>query len=138
VKALLHPRTFYRRIDMRKLFIIAFLAFALMSSTAYSQSAEVRGRVFWRGNVDDRVHLVIQGSRLEHRTMYGKQMPDGVFSFTAALPGEPVAVEALKKKGRGDVTVIQQPSDQNDFTAIVEVYDRGGGAKEYQLEIFWR
>lgn len=123
---------------MRKLFMMAFLAFAVLGSHAYSQSSEVRGRVFWRGNVDDRVQLLIQGSKLEHRTMYGKQMPDGVSSFTATLPREPVSVEALKKKGRGEVTVTQQPSDQNDFTAIVEIYDSGGGAKEYQIEIFWR
>ncbi len=118
--------------------MMAFLAFTVTGSIAYSQSNQVLGRVFWRGNVDDRLHLVIQGSKLEHRTIAGKPLPEGVHSFTAALPREAVTVETLKKKGRGEVHVIQQPSDQNDFTAIVEIYDSGGGAKEYQLEIFWR
>ncbi len=117
---------------------MAFLAFIVISSVAHSQSNQVLGRVFWRGNVDDRVHLVIQGSKLEHRTVSGKPQPDGVYSFTAALPQVPVTVEAIKKKGRGEIRVIQQPSGQNDFMAIVEIYDDDGGAKEYQLEIFWR
>jgi len=49
-----------------------------------------------------------------------------------------VTVDVNRKKGRGKVRVIQQPSTDNDFTAIVEIYDNGGGAREYQLEIFWK
>ena len=34
--------------------------------------------------------------------------------------------------------MVQQPSSANDFTAIMEIADTDGGAKEYEIEILWR
>ncbi len=98
----------------------------------------IEGRVFWRGMVDDRIQLVIRGRKIETQTMSGRTMPEGTYSFTAPLPSQEVTVGATRTRGRGSVKVLQQPSAANEFTAIVEVYDDGGGARDYQLEIFWR
>jgi len=49
-----------------------------------------------------------------------------------------VEVSVNKLSGRGTVRVLQQPSRANDFTAVIEIYDTGGGAQEYRLEIVWR
>jgi hypothetical protein len=96
------------------------------------------GRLYWRGNVDDKVQLVIRGGNVEHRTLSGRSYPDGTFSFTSELPYRKVDVEADKKKGRGNVRVVQQPVKANDFTTVIEISDTDGGAREYQLEIYWR
>lgn len=96
------------------------------------------GRVYWRGMVDDRIQLVIRGNKIETRTISGRTMPEGTFSFTAPLPNRNVAVGVTRTRGRGSVRVLQQPSASNEFTTIVEVYDDGGGARDYQLDIFWR
>jgi hypothetical protein len=96
------------------------------------------GRVTWRGWVDDRVHLVIKGQSLETRTLSGTPRADGVSAFTSPLPGSTVEVGVEKTSGRGTVAVLQQPSAVNDYTAVVEIYDGSGGAREYRLDIFWR
>ncbi len=96
------------------------------------------GRLYWRGNVDDKMQLVIRGGKVEHRTLSGRSYPDGVFSFTAELPDRKVDVGVDKKKGRGNVRVIQQPVRANDFITVIEISDTDSGAREYQLEIFWR
>lgn len=101
-------------------------------------NAQASGRVFWRGTVDDKVQLVIRNDKVEERTISGQANPDGVYSFTTPLPDSPVNVNVAKKKGRGSSKVIQQPTADNDFTAIIEIYDNGGGAREYQLEISWK
>lgn len=98
----------------------------------------VIGRVYWRGMVDDKVQLVIRGNLIETRTMSGQAYPDGTFSFTALLPTREVNVGVTKSRGRGNVRVLQQPSQANDYTAVVEIVDSGGGAREYQLDIFWK
>ena len=98
----------------------------------------VSGRVFWRGMVDDKVQLVIRERTVTVQTIAGRPYPEGNFSFTAALPSRRVAVEVNKTRGRGNVRVIQQPTRDNDFTAIVEISDTDGGAREYQLDVFWR
>lgn len=109
-------------------------AIAFVTTQAHAQS----GKVFWRGMIDDKVQLVIRSDTIEEHTLSGQSNPDGVFSFTSPLPDSPVTVDINKKRGRGKVRLIQQPSANNDFTAIVEIYDDGGGAREYQLEIFWK
>jgi hypothetical protein len=101
-------------------------------------SGDVTGRAFWRGTVDSRVQISLSGKNITSNTLAGRDYGSGVFSFTSALPRRNVSVEVIKKAGRGDVRVIQQPSRSNDFTAIIEIVDDQGGAKEYQLEIFWR
>ena len=113
-------------------FLLVFLAI-----DAYAQNSA--GKVFWRGSVDDKVQLVIRGDKLEQRIVSGQPQPDGTFSFTADLPAQAVTVSVPRIEGRSKkITVVQQPTAENDFTAIVEVHDEGGGAREYFLEIAWR
>jgi hypothetical protein len=96
------------------------------------------GRAAWRGRIDDRVHLAIRGQSIEARLVSGAPQADGVATFTSPLPSHVVEVGVDKTRGRGTVTVLQQPSPVNDYTAVVEVYDGSGGAQEYRLDIFWR
>jgi hypothetical protein len=95
------------------------------------------GRVRWRGTVDDDVQLVIRDDNIEVRTIGGSEYSDANYNFTSPLPRRRVTVNAIKLKGRGEVRVIQQPSRDNDFTAVVQVRDSGGGAREYELEVTW-
>ena len=87
------------------------------------------GRVRWRGTVDDDVHLVIRDNNVEVRTIGGSPYDNATFNFTSPLPRRRVNVSAVRISGRGDVRVIQQPSRDNDFTAVVQVRDPSGGAR---------
>lgn len=95
------------------------------------------GRVRWRGTVDDDVHLVIRDNQVEVRTIGGSPYYNATFNFTSPLPRRRVNVSAVRLKGRGDVVVIQQPSRDNDFTAVVQIRDPSGGAREYEIEVSW-
>lgn len=97
-----------------------------------------QGRAFWRGTVDKEVHLILKRRTLETTTISGAVYSDVNFSFTATMPTRNVQVEVMKKKGRGSVRVLEQPSRDNDYTAVVQILDDAGGAKEYELEISWR
>lgn len=113
-----------------------FALFAVPSIQA--QSGSTSGKVFWRGSVDNKVHLTIKGDTIEQTTIEGAEKPDGTFSFTAPLPQQAVTVQVIRKEGRSKkIKVIQQPTADNDFTAVVEIHDDGGGARDYVLEIFW-
>lgn len=106
--------------------------------TGDSGDNSASGRAFWRGTVDKEVRLVIKDRYIETRLISGNPYSEGTFSFTSPLPTRNVSVEVNKKKGRGNVRVLQQPRRNNDYTAIVQIYDEGGGAREYELEIYWR
>ena len=96
------------------------------------------GSAFWRGTVDRKVQLYIRNRNIEVQTISGSPYDNGTYSFTSTLPTRNVRVDAIKKSGRGNVRVLQQPSRDNDYTAIVQILDDGSGAREYQLEISWR
>ena len=95
------------------------------------------GSLEWRGRVDDRVQLVIRGGTIEERTLSGTRMAEGRATFSSGLPATPVRLSVTKLAGRGDVRVVQQPSRQNGYTTIVEIYDPARGAQEYRLQVSW-
>jgi hypothetical protein len=124
---------------MKCLLLTLTLLLLLFSTDARAQSESSTGKIFWRGTVDNKVHLVVRGDSLEQRTVEGASKEPGKFSFTAPLPDEAVTVGVNRKEGRSKkIKVIQQPTAENDFTAIIEIHDDGSGARDYQLEIFWR
>jgi hypothetical protein len=124
---------------MKKASLALSLLLTFFCVQAAAQAQDATGKVFWRGNVDDKLHLVIRGTSVEHRTVAGQAQPDGLFSFTAPLPQQAVMVSVPRFEGRSKkITVVQQPSAENQFTAIVEVVDEGAGARDYFLEIAWR
>ncbi len=96
------------------------------------------GRVRWRGTVDDNVQLVIRDDRMEVRTIGGSVYENGTYNFTSPLPRRRgLTVVATKINGRGEVRVLQQPSRDNDYTAVVEIRDPKGEAREYEIEVSW-
>ena len=117
--------------------LFAAIITSLLLATGLPQT-QIAGRVFWKGMVDAKIQLSIKGDKIETKTLAGKEYPEGIYSFTTPLPDSPVTVGVNKTEGRGKVAVVQQPTQENNFTAIVEVADDKGGAKEYQLEVFWQ
>lgn len=95
------------------------------------------GRVRWRGRVDQKANIVISGSDVQSMDMSGTGLSGATFDINGVLAQRPGSVNANKRSGRGTVTVIQQPSRDNDYTAIVQVFDPGGGADNYDVEITW-
>ena len=92
----------------------------------------------WTGRVDDRANIIIRGNSLTVETISGNGVQTISQNMTRALPRQAVAVSAYKAEGRGDVTVIQQPNRANNFTTIIQVYDRSGGAGNYRVDISWQ
>jgi len=40
--------------------------------------------------------------------------------------------------GRGSVSVVQQPSSWNNYTAVIRVYDPRSGYGAYSFDLGWR
>ena len=119
----------------RVLFAALISSLLIVSGQSRNQAT---GRVFWKGMVDAKVQLSVRRDKIEAKTLGGKEYPDGVYSFTSPLPESAVTVALKQTEGRGKSAITQQPTQDNDFTAIVEITDDKGGAKEYQLEIYWQ
>ena len=95
------------------------------------------GRMTWRGRVDDDVRIRIRGGSADVETIGGTAYYDGQPNFYNSLPPRRVTVRLTMKRGRGDIFIEQQPSRENDFTAIVRIKDPKGGASDYEFELQW-
>lgn len=95
------------------------------------------GRMTWRGTVDDQVRIVIRGGTAELETIGGNPYYDAVTNFTASLPLRRVNVTLVKRRGRGEIFIEQQPTRQNNFAAVIRVRDPRGGAAEYEFDVLW-
>ena len=100
-------------------------------------SGRITGRMHWRGKVDDRVQIYVQGMHASVKAVSGHPISNTDFNFTSALPQHPATVEGRKTKGRGSVEIIQQPARSNDYTAVIEIYDSKGGSEDYEFELTW-
>jgi hypothetical protein len=124
---------------LRSILSISLFSFVLFiaASVAHAQTAS-NGKVYWFGSVDNTLHLVISGIKIEQRIVSGQARPDGSYSFTAPLPQGETTVRVTKLEGRGTkIRVVQQPNAGNNYEAIVEIVDDGGGARDYLVEIAW-
>ena len=70
-------------------------------------------------------------------TIGGTPYNDGQPNFSNALPNRRVTVRLTDKRGRGEIFIEQQPTRENDFTAIVRIKDSKGGASDYSFTLEW-
>ncbi|HEV8429248.1 MAG TPA: hypothetical protein VGQ41_15205 [Pyrinomonadaceae bacterium] len=95
------------------------------------------GSMTWRGRVDDDVRIRIRGGTADVETIGGTPYYDSQPNFSNSLPSRRVTVRLVKNRGRGDVFIEQQPSRENDFTAIIRIKDSRGGADNYEFTLEW-
>ena len=91
----------------------------------------------WRGRVDDDVRIRIRGGSADVETIGGTAYYDGQPNFENSLPNRRVTVRLTEKRGRGEIVIEQQPSRENDFTAVIRIRDTKGGASEYAFTLEW-
>jgi hypothetical protein len=95
------------------------------------------GIVTWKGKVDDRVSISVQGSEVKNVDISGTGMREISHTIKGSLPNRPAQVAVKKIDGRGTVSVIQQPNRSNDFMAIIQVSDPKPEDDKYKIEISW-
>ena len=98
-----------------------------------------RNLVRWTGDVDDALEIRIQGDRIDYRTLSGKSVKHVRVDFAnGGLPRNDVQVFVTDQTGRGSVSVVQQPSSWNNYTAVIRVYDPRSGYGAYSFDLGWR
>jgi hypothetical protein len=103
----------------------------------YPDTGNRSGRMTWRGRVDDDVRIKIRGGSADVETVGGSPYYDAQPNFSNSLPNRRVTVRLTEKRGRGEIFIEQQPTRENDFTAVVRIKDSKGGASDYAFTLEW-
>lgn len=95
------------------------------------------GRMTWKGRVDDDVRIVIRGGSADVETIGGTAYSDAQPNFEGSLPFRRVTVRLNVRRARGQVYIEEQPTRENNFTAVIRIKDPRGGASDYEFELSW-
>ncbi|HKO15898.1 MAG TPA: hypothetical protein VJU87_06645 [Gemmatimonadaceae bacterium] len=115
----------------------SWIAVVLVLASVAPLGAQQQVLLDWSGRVDSLARIRIQGSGA-HVSLIGSAQQDlGQLHIRNALPHRDGTVSVQVASGRGDVTIAQQPTADNDYTAVVLVRDHSGGTDQYQLTALW-
>ncbi|MFN0111138.1 MAG: BON domain-containing protein [Blastocatellia bacterium] len=96
------------------------------------------GTVAWSGIVDGMEEIIISGSSASVRHLSGNIPREVRASFSTAIPRSPMEVKLIWQTGRGQISIVQQPSAANGYTTIIRIDDsQKGGEKRYEFTIRW-
>lgn len=95
-------------------------------------------RLKWSGRVDNEVIVACSASQCSSTAIAGAPVMHESAKFSRPLPQSDVAVNVQTLEGRGEVAIIEQPSERNGFTTRVRIRDGDPGASDYAFALTWR
>ena len=100
---------------------------------------EPAGRGFlWRGTVDGRVRVTLHGGASFSEALTGARIIGEHAEVFRPLPSQSDVMPAIRKlQGRGQVAIVESPSEKNNFRLVFEIDDPGPGADDYEIELDW-
>jgi hypothetical protein len=106
-------------------------------SDSYDPEAK-RGRFDLRFYVDGDVEFDVRGDVVTIRSTSGRAPRDDGSEYSQPVPcAKYRSFTAEKKDGRGTVTLLEEPSPANDFTARLRITDPRGGEDRYHVRLEW-
>src|SRR5256885_255617 len=113
------------------------VAVPLLIGGAPALMAQGRNLFSWTGRVDREVQISMRGRDVWTNGIDRDDGGRSRLNVASALPRTDGYVRVQAVDGRGDVSVVQQPSAYNNYTTIVRVRDRSSGADRYRLNAYW-
>jgi hypothetical protein len=100
---------------------------------------DVSGRgMFWTGTVDGRVRVTLQGGASFSEVVEGAPIGGEHAEMLRPLPARSdLAPNIQKLRGRGRVSIVESPSEKNNYRLVFEIDDSEPGADSYQVELDW-
>ncbi len=113
------------------------LTIGLLALTASSAGAQGLQLITWTGDVDREVQIVLRGRSATTRDVGGNEPGASRIRVVNAVPRQDGSVIPQVAAGRGSVTVVQQPTATNNYTAVIRVRDPQAGTGRYRITAVW-
>lgn len=102
-----------------------------------SPPSRKRDRVKWSGRVEDEVVVSCAGSKCTSEAIHGVPVMREHTKFDRPLPDGDVRVRLEDVEGRGEVRLIEQPSESNGYSTRLRIRDPQPGAADYSFSLTW-
>ena len=91
----------------------------------------------WSGRVDDEAIIECRQNQCAPQATRGGPVTRDRYQFSRPLPNRSVRVSLEDANGRGEIRLIEQPSESNGYAARVLIRDSQGGAGDYGFALTW-
>jgi len=96
------------------------------------------GHFHWSGIVDGLDNILARGSTVSIVHLQSAPIQQGTYDMPSPLPNAEVNVTLTKIRGRGNISLLEQPSAANNYTAVVQVDDQAiAGSAWYEFTLDW-
>ncbi len=96
-----------------------------------------RPRVKWSGRVEEEVVVSCAGNKCTSEAIHGVPVMREHTKFDRPLPARDVRVILDDVNGRGEVRLIEQPSESNGYSTRLRIRDPQPGAGDYSFTLTW-
>jgi hypothetical protein len=96
-----------------------------------------RAALVWSGDVDSELEIVLRPSGVTYETIRGRP-PRGFQSALNQMTWPNAELCMNQIQGRGEASIIQQPTAENGYTARIRVRDPQPGFGHYVFMAIWR
>jgi len=91
----------------------------------------------WSGRVAEDITVSCRAQSCASVPDYGAPVAAEKFKFTRPLPDRAVEVKLARHEGRGEIRLVEQPSERNHYTARVSIHDPQSGSSDYSFTLTW-
>jgi hypothetical protein len=95
-------------------------------------------KLVWSGRVDEQAIISCQDKTCTSKADRGAPVAEERFKFSRPLPHRDVEVTLDDHAGRGDIRLVEQPRERNNYTARVSIRDPQNGSGEYSFTLAWK
>lgn len=96
-----------------------------------------KDKLTWSGRVDEEALISCQARSCVSSAARGSPVAAEHFKFSRPLPDRAVDVSLENAAGRGEIRLVEQPSESNHYTARVLIRDSQPGASDYSFTLAW-
>jgi hypothetical protein len=110
------------------------------ASNRFFEGAHSPGRsdqLVWTGRVDEEALISCHAKACVSNATQGAPVAAESSKFSKALPNKDVEVALESALGRGQIRLVEQPRQTNDYTARVSIRDPQSGSAEYTFTLSW-
>ncbi|MBZ5609919.1 MAG: hypothetical protein LAP38_16790 [Acidobacteriia bacterium] len=110
------------------------------ASSRFFEGSRSQGRmdqVTWSGRVDEEAVVSCRAKTCVSSAARGEPVAAEHFKFSRPLPDRAVDVRLENSEGRGQIRLVEQPSEANHYTARVSIRDPQSGTGEYSFTLRW-
>lgn len=91
----------------------------------------------WSGRVSGEAMVSCHDRSCTSDAAHGGSVSAERFQFSRPLPHRDVDVTIDQAQGQGQIRLVEQPRQRNNYTARISIRDPQGGASEYSFTLVW-